>query len=98
MLHAGRMLVPSLGIATVYRTINSLSDEGWIHSVDLPGEPARYERCGKPHHHHFICRGCGLAFDVAACPEDVERLAPAGFTVDSHDLVLYGHCPACRGL
>jgi len=98
VLAAGRRLVPSLGIATVYRNINSLADEGWIHSVELPGEPARYERCGKPHHHHFMCRGCGLAFDVAACPEDVERLAPAGFTVDSHDLVLYGHCPACRGL
>ena len=81
------MLVPSLGIATVYRTINSLSAEGWI--------PARYERCGKPHHHHFICRGCGLAFDVAACPEDVERLAPPGFAVDAHELVLYGRCPGC---
>ncbi len=96
VLVAGRMLVPSLGIATVYRNINSLSDEGWIHSVELPGEPARYERCGKPHHHHFICRGCGSAFDVASCPEDVERLAPPGFAVDAHELVLYGHCPGCR--
>ena len=95
VLDAGRMLVPSLGIATVYRTINSLSAEGWIHPVDLPGEPARYERCGKPHHHHFICRGCGLAFDVAACPDDVERLAPPGFAVDAHELVLYGRCPGC---
>jgi len=96
LLAAGRTLVPSLGIATVYRNINSLADEGWIHSVELPGEPVRYERCGKPHHHHFMCRGCGLAFDVAACPEDVERLAPAGFLVEGHEMVLYGKCPACR--
>lgn len=95
VLKAGRSLVPSLGIATVYRNINSLADEGWIHSVDLPGELPRYERCGKPHHHHFICRVCGLAFDVTACPEDVERLAPPGFTVEAHDLVLYGRCPGC---
>jgi Fur family ferric uptake transcriptional regulator len=96
LLAAGRTLVPSLGIATVYRNINSLADEGWIHSVELPGEPVRYERCGKPHHHHFMCRGCGLAFDVTACPEDVERLAPAGFLVEGHEMVLYGKCPACR--
>ena len=96
VLAAGRRLVPSLGIATVYRNISALADEGWIHSVELPGEAARYERCGKPHHHHFICHGCGSAFDVAACPEDVERLAPPGFAVDAHELVLYGHCPECR--
>ncbi len=41
VLAAGRRLVPSLGIATVYRNINTLSDEGWIHSVELPGEPPR---------------------------------------------------------
>lgn len=96
VLVAGRMLVPSLGIATVYRTISSLVDESWIHSVELPGESSRYERSGKPHHHHFICRGCGSAFDVADCPEDVEQLAPPGFEVDAHELVLYGHCPECH--
>ena len=96
VLAASRTLVPSLGIATVYRNIKSLADEGWLHSVELPGEPARYERCGKPHHHHFMCRECGFAFDVAACPEDIERLAPPGFVVDAHELVLYGHCPGCR--
>ena len=36
VLVAGRMLVPSLGIATVYRNIKSLSDEGWIDPVDFP--------------------------------------------------------------
>jgi Fur family ferric uptake transcriptional regulator len=96
VLAAGRALVPSLGVATVYRNIKSLSDEGWLHSVELPGALVRYERCGKPHHHHFVCRDCALAFDIAACPEDVERLAPAGFLVDAHELVLYGQCPGCR--
>ena len=64
VLAAGRRLVPSLGIATVYRIIHSLSDEGWIHSVELPGESARYERCGKPHHHHFMG---GTAVRVGWC-------------------------------
>jgi Fur family ferric uptake transcriptional regulator len=34
-------------------------------------------------------------FDVHACPGDLGRLAPQGFTVDDHDLTLYGRCKDC---
>ncbi len=95
VLASGQDLVPSLGIATVYRNIKALLSEGWLHPVELPGEPARYEQSGRPHHHHFICRTCQQAFDVEACPKDVEHLAPAGFRVEDHELVLYGRCPGC---
>ena len=37
------------------------------------------------------------AREMGISPEDVERLAPAGFLVDGHELVLYGKCPGCRG-
>ena len=95
VLASGQDLVPSLGIATVYRNIKALLRDGWLHPVELPGEPARYEQSGRPHHHHFICRACQQAFDVEACPKDVERLAPSGFLVEAHELVLYGRCPTC---
>jgi Fur family ferric uptake transcriptional regulator len=95
VLASGQDLVPSLGIATVYRNIKALLSEGWLHPVEFPGEPARYEQSGRPHHHHFICRTCQQAFDVEACPKDVEHLAPAGFRVEDHELVLYGRCPGC---
>ena len=95
VLASGQDLVPSLGIATVYRNIKALLSEGWLHPVEFPGEPARYEQSGRPHHHRFICRTCQQAFDVEACPKDVEHLAPAGFRVEDHELVLYGRCPGC---
>lgn len=95
VLTSGQNLVPSLGIATVYRNIKALLSEGWLHPVELPGEPTRYEQSGRPHHHHFICRACDQAFDVEACPKDVEHLAPSGFRVEAHELVLYGRCPGC---
>mgnify|MGYP000380226949 CR=1 FL=1 len=38
--------VPGLGIATVYRNIKALLDEGFLAVVELPGEPARYEASG----------------------------------------------------
>ena len=96
VLAAGQAVVPTLGIATVYRNIKALLADGWLHSVELPGETSRYERGGRPHHHHFMCRRCDQAFDVEACPEDIERLGPPGFVVESHELVLYGRCPECR--
>ena len=95
VLAAGQAVVPTLGIATVYRNIKALLADGWLHPVELPGETSRYERGGRPHHHHFMCRRCDQAFDVEACPEDIERLGPPGFVVESHELVLYGRCPEC---
>lgn len=95
VLSAGQSLVPSLGIATVYRNIKALVSEGWLQPVELPGESARYELSMHPHHHHFVCRSCGRAYDVDACPEEVEGLAPEGFVVEMHEVVLYGRCPGC---
>lgn len=95
VLSASRRRVRSLGIATVYRTLNSLLEEGWLAEVVLPGEPSRYEVAGKVHHHHFICEGCDRVFEVHACPGDMKSLVPEGFAMSRHELVLYGECAEC---
>ena len=95
VLAAAQSQVPGLGIATVYRNLKALVDEGELQAVTLPGENPRFELAGHGHHHHFQCRTCGRVFDVHACPGDLQRLAPAGFTVDGHDLTLYGRCRDC---
>ena len=95
VLDAGRQHVAGLGIATVYRTINSLVDTGWLVTVELPGEPPRYERAGAAHHHHFHCRACTRVFEIPGCPGDLRDLAPAGFRLDGHEVVLYGRCAQC---
>ena len=86
---------PNLGIATVYRAIKSLVEEDFLAPVDLPGEPTRYELSGLDHHHHFHCTGCGKVFDVQGCAKAVHSLAPEGFTLEKHEIVLYGKCPEC---
>lgn len=88
--------VPALGLATVYRNLKQLTDSGEIQSVELPGEPPRYELAGHNHHHHFRCHACSRVFDVHACPGDMTKLAPKGFSVDRHDLTLYGFCSDCK--
>lgn len=97
VLDAARSRVNGLGIATVYRTIKGLLEEGAVQAVELPGEPPRYERAGKPHHHHFRCRTCNKVYEIEGCPKDLKRMAPRGFRVESHDFTLYGVCAACAG-
>jgi len=95
VLREGRERVASLGMATVYRTLNALVDEGSVTPVELPGEPARYEMSGKPHHHHFHCRECDQVYEVDGCPGNLRQGVPSGFVLDSHELVLYGRCATC---
>lgn len=87
--------VEALGIATVYRNIRSLQEEGWLEAVELPGEPARYEVAGKEHHHHFHCRECDRVYEVEGCPGNLQTVTPRGFRLESHEFVLYGLCDRC---
>lgn len=87
--------IRGLGIATVYRNIKSLLEEGWLATVDLPGAPSRYEVAGKDHHHHFHCNDCGKVFELTGCPMPPKPHLPAGFTATSHEFVLYGLCDRC---
>lgn len=87
--------VPNLGMATVYRTLKGLIDDGEIIGVDIPGEPQRYERAGKEHHHHFSCRGCGRMFEMDGCPKGLDLLVPNGFVMEDHEVFIYGRCAEC---
>lgn len=95
VLAAAQVDVPGLGIATVYRNLKHLVDSGAVAVVSLPGEVPRYERAHQGHHHHFQCTLCQRVFDVHHCPGNLADLAPAGFTVEGHELTLYGRCAEC---
>jgi Fur family ferric uptake transcriptional regulator len=95
VLETAQARVPGLSLATVYRNLRLLHDADEITSVTLPGDSARYESQRHGHHHHFQCTACSRVFDVHACPGDLARLAPKGFTVEHHELTLYGQCADC---
>ncbi|HKH47488.1 MAG TPA: transcriptional repressor [Thermoanaerobaculia bacterium] len=86
---------PGLGIATVYRTLKSGVEAGWLQPVELPGEPPRYEPTGKQHHHHFHCRRCDRVYEIEGCLDDLRHLTPPGFALEAHEIVLYGRCADC---
>lgn len=95
VLDAAQSEVPGLSQATVYRNLKNLLDEGDIAVVALPGDSPRYESARHAHHHHFQCNECKRVFDVHDCPGDMAQLAPKGFTVEHHELTLYGRCDEC---
>lgn len=95
VLEQARQATSTLGIATVYRHIRVLLDDGWLKAVSIPGGVTRYEVAGKPHHHHFVCRACNRTLDLEGC-----QLAPLcerhhGHRVESHELFFYGVCVDC---
>ena len=104
VLVAAHRHAPTLGVATVYRNLKALVEEGWLKAVELPGEPTRYEPAGLSHHHHFRCRGCARIFDLVGnrkggrkgCQPPGAR-APKGFVVESHEILVYGRCASCAG-
>ena len=96
VLEAARAEVAGLGLATVYRNLNRLVEEGLLVPVDSVGERRRYELAGKDHHGHYHCCSCDRAFDLAGCAvQAVSATVPEGFTVESHELVVHGRCADC---
>lgn len=90
-----RARCPEVGLVTVYRTLDLLSELGLVRRMDL-GDRPRYE-IAERHHHHLICESCGLISEFEDCPLDqrvLSRTSP-GFQVTAHSLEVYGHCAGC---
>jgi Fur family transcriptional regulator, ferric uptake regulator len=96
VLQYAQVEVPGLGIATVYRNIKSLVEEGELKPIDIPGQSTCYESAGLAHHHHFHCNRCGKVYDIEGCPGKIEDLTPKGFSVESHEVILFGSCDHCN--
>lgn len=88
-----------LGLATVYRTLGLLAEEGVVDVLSHhPGELC-YRWCGEGHHHHLVCTSCHRVVEIEECELDpwLGRLAERhGFASVAHRLEVSGLCPACR--
>ena len=76
ILEAGRAAIPSLSIATIYRNLRDLQQDGMIQAVALPGDSPRYEslHAHAHHHHHFQCTRCQKVFDIHGCPGSLQGM------------------------
>jgi len=89
-----------VGLATVYRALQSLVESGQADVVRTASGESVYRECSQGHHHHLVCRWCGRTVEVKG--PAVERWADQmaaqhGFVDVSHTLELFGTCAECSG-
>lgn len=89
-----------VGLATVYRTLAALAEDGEVDVLRTPEGEQVYRRCERrEHHHHLLCRACGRAVEIDG--PGVESWAAQvgathGFSDISHTVELTGLCADCR--
>ena len=87
----------AIGLATVYRTLNTLVADGLADSLVNAGE-SLFRDCSKDHHHHLICNSCGVAVEIEAQQAEAWASQVAkdnGFTQVTHTIDIFGICKAC---
>jgi Fur family ferric uptake transcriptional regulator len=88
-----------VGLTTVYRHLQRLSDAGEVDAVRVRSGELAYRRCGgKGHHHHLVCQQCGRVVDIdgQTVEEWLDRVAQrAGFTNIEHTVEMVGTCRQC---
>lgn len=90
---------PHIGLATVYRILHQLTEQGLINALGREGE-CRYD-AHTQRHDHAICTVCGTLLDI---PIDIvlpggtlQVTAQAtGFELDSYEVRIYGRCTTCQ--
>jgi len=100
---------PSIGLTSIYRTLDLLTTIGLVNKFDFGHGRARYELAesskGKAHHHHLVCTGCGRVTDytdfideeVALLKKTEEGLSKKyNFKITNHFIQFYGLCESCK--
>ncbi len=90
-----------IGLASVYRVLDVLTEKRLAQRVDLGDGVTRFEavRGEVDHHHHIVCDDCGRIEPFA--DQRLERVLrhvekSSGYAVAGHDIVLRGACSSCR--
>ncbi len=92
-----------IGLATVYRALDLLSELGILVQVDFGDGCARYElNTADPnvhHHHHLICLKCKRVIEFEEDFLDyleytIEK--QSGFQIVNHEVKFFGYCKDCR--
>jgi len=89
--------LPRISLATVYRNLHSLVEEGKIRTLLLDEQGARFDP-ETSHHDHFVCERCGRVVDLFLRRTrrlDLSSLAKQGYVVTTHHLTVHGICRVC---
>jgi len=95
-----RHVRPRIGLATIYRILHQLTEQGLIKELEYASGGARYD-AHIHRHDHAICTGCGalldIPIDIQLPGEALEAAArAAGIELGTHELRIYGLCTSCQ--
>jgi Fur family peroxide stress response transcriptional regulator len=93
VFRAVRAELPSVSLATVYKTLDSLEEAGLIDRVPARG-PKRYDANQAPHH-HLVCKRCGAIRDFHDPALDLEAPSVPGFVAQGVNVQITGVCDEC---
>lgn len=85
-----------ISLASIYRNITILLEEGKIRRVSL--ETGDVLETVKEKHSHFVCQSCGMIYDIP-CPKDKlfdKYIAGIAHQIQHYDISLYGICQNCK--
>ncbi|WP_454043524.1 Fur family transcriptional regulator [Cellulosimicrobium sp. Marseille-Q8652] len=89
----------SVGLATVYRTLQGLADGGEVDVLRTEEGENLYRRCERrEHHHHLVCRTCGRTVEIDGPTVEAWATqvgATHGFSEIEHTVELFGTCETC---
>ncbi|MFB9376241.1 Fur family transcriptional regulator [Kineococcus gynurae] len=88
----------AVGLATVYRALQALAEDGDVDVLRTDDGEAVYRRCSTGHHHHLVCRRCGRTVEVEGPTVEswARRIgAEHGFTEVEHVVEVFGVCASC---
>ena len=94
-----RQQYPTIGLVSVYRTLEKLEGLGLIQRVHQPDKCQAYIAAFSGHEHLLVCSTCGLVEffkgdDLAPLVQRVEK--ESGYRVEEHWLQLFGLCKSCQ--
>ncbi|MFC1948587.1 Fur family transcriptional regulator [Chloroflexota bacterium] len=89
----------TIGLVTVYRTLEILTALGLICELHTGGSCRSYTISTPQHHHHLICSDCGMVVDftghhLGGLEQSLSK--ESGFRIDSHLLEFVGLCRVCQ--
>jgi len=91
--------IPTIGIATVYRSLHLFCECGIARELKMKDGISGYEPLlGHEHHDHLVCRKCGKFIEII--DEELEEIQKKiadkhGFDLNNHKMELYGLCSEC---
>jgi Fe2+ or Zn2+ uptake regulation protein len=91
---------PCVNIVTLYRIMDIFLQKGIVRQVYVGGRGQFFELTALPHHHHIVCKQCGVIETIDECEllhmiEDIEKNSKKFQKISEHTFELFGLCEKC---